>query len=192
MLITKCKVVFLGSSGVGKTSLINRYISNEFSRDHTATVGIDFFTKPIQVRDRTVNFQIWDTAGQERFRSLIPSYIRDSSIAVIVYDVSSPDSFNHAKLWHKTVVNERGNDVVCVLVGNKNDLERRIPPDDIQSFAKPLAIQTIETCAKTGQNVARLFKIVSEALPDIEQAAVEPLVVIAQPEPQQKDGRCVC
>jgi small GTP-binding protein len=184
--------VFLGSSGVGKTSLINRYISNEFSGDHSATVGIDFFTKPIQVRDRTVNFQIWDTAGQERFRLLIPFYIRDSSIAVIVYDVSSPDSFNDAKLWHKTVVDERGNDVVCVLVGNKNDLESRILPDDIQSFAKPLAIQTIETCAKTGQNVARLFKIVSEALPDIEQAATEPLVVIAQPEPQQKDGRCVC
>jgi Ras-related protein Rab-6A len=191
-MVTKCKVVFLGASGAGKTSLITRYISNDFSKDHSATVGIDFFTKPIQVRDRTVNFQIWDTAGQERFRSLIPFYIRDSSIAVIVYDVSSPDSFSDAKFWHKTVVNERGSDVVCVLVANKIDLESRVPPDDVRGFANPLAIQTIETCAKTGQNVACLFKIVSEALPEIEHAAAVPLVVIAQPEPQQKGNECVC
>lgn len=166
-MITKCKVVFLGSSGIGKTSLISRYISNDFSKDHAATVGFDFFSKPIQVRDRTVNFRIWDAAGQERFRSLIPFYIRDSSIAVIVYEVSNPQSLDDAKFWHKTVVNERGSDVVCVLVGNKNGLESRVPVDDVQSFA----MQTIETCAKTGQNLTRMFKLISDALPDIEQPA---------------------
>jgi Ras-related protein Rab-6A len=191
-MITKVKLVFLGASGVGKTSLITRYISNEFHKDHSATVGIDFFTKPIQVRDRTVNFQIWDTAGQERFRSLIPFYIRDSSIAVIVYDVSSPQSFDEAKFWHKTVVNERGRDVLCVLVGNKNDLESKVSLDDVQQFTKPLGIQTIETCAKTGQNVTRLFKLISECLPDIEQGVKEPFSVIAEPEaPPDKDG-CWC
>jgi small GTP-binding protein len=191
-MITKVKVVFLGALGVGKTSLITRYISNEFSKDHSATVGIDFFTKPIQVRDRTVNFQIWDTAGQERFRSLIPFYIRDSSIAVIVYDVSSQQSFEEAKFWHKTVVNERGRDVLCILVANKNDLESKVPLEVVQQFAKPLAIQTIETCAKTGQNVARLFKLVSECLPELEQAVKEPISVIAEPEEPPPKERCFC
>jgi Ras-related protein Rab-6A len=191
-MITKVKVVFLGASGVGKTSLITRYISNEFSKDHSATVGIDFFTKPIQVRDRTVNFQIWDTAGQERFRSLIPFYIRDSSIAVIVYDVSSPPSFEEAKFWHKTAINERGNDVLCIFVANKNDLESKVALDVVQQFTKPLAIQTIETCAKTGQNVARLFKLISECLPDLEHGVKEPISVIAEPESPIENNTCFC
>jgi Ras-related protein Rab-6A len=192
-MFPKCKVVFLGASGVGKTSLINRYILNDFDKDYSATVGIDFFTKPIQVRDRTVNLQIWDTAGQERFRSLIPFYIRDSSMAVIVYDVSNPETFEAAKSWHKTVINERGSDVVCILVGNENDLESKVSPETVATFCKPLAIATIETCAKTGQNVARLFKLVSESLPDPDATKVDPISVIAGPAEQTpNDERCLC
>jgi small GTP-binding protein len=190
-MISKCKLVFLGSSGVGKTSLVNRYILNSFDKDYSATVGIDFFTKPIQVGDRTVNLQIWDTAGQERFRSLIPFYIRDSSIAIIVYDVSSAESFAEAKYWHKTVKNERGSDAVCIFVGNKNDLEAKVSQEDVANFTKPLSIPTIETCAKTGQNVTRLFKIVSESVPDPERTVVpEPITVVA--EPAKEDPRCAC
>jgi Ras-related protein Rab-6A len=193
-MAAKCKLVFLGASGVGKTSLVNRYIVNCFEKDHSATVGIDFFTKPVQVGDRTINLQIWDTAGQERFRSLIPFYIRDSSIVVIVYDVSNLESFAEAKYWHQTVLSERGSDVVCILVGNKNDLATKVPPDEVTKFAKPLAMTTIETCAKTGQNVARLFKIVCESVPDVGRMAVpEPIAVIAEPEKEEREGRsCAC
>jgi small GTP-binding protein len=190
-MFEKCRVAFLGSSGVGKTSLIKRYIENDFDKDYFGTVGIDFFTKPIQVRDRTVTLQIWDTAGQERFRSLIPSYIRDSTIAVIVYDVSNPETFNDAKFWHKTVMNERGNDAICIFVGNKIDLESRVSPDDVSSFTKPLSIPTIETCAKTGQNITRLFKLVCDSLPD--PTAIKPIQVIAIPaEPNDTGKQCSC
>jgi small GTP-binding protein len=193
-MITKCKLIFLGSSGVGKTSLVNRYTHNTFDKDYSATVGIDFVTKPIQVGDRTVNLQIWDTAGQERFRSLIPLYVRESSIAIIVYDVSNLQSFAEAKDWHQTVLHERGSDVFCVLVGNKNDLETRVPPEDVATFTKPLSMATIETCAKTGHNVSRLFKIVEGRLPEIGKLTKpDPIEVIAQSEVDVKQGRsCPC
>jgi small GTP-binding protein len=192
MLAAKCKVVFLGSSGVGKTSLVCRFIRNDFDKDYSPTVGIDFFTKPVQVRGQTVNLQIWDTAGQERFRSLIPSYIRESSIAIIVYDVSVPGSFDEAKGWHKTAREERGNDVVCILVGNKTDLESRINSDDIASFAKQNGIQTIETSAKTGQNVSTLFKRISESVPDLARATPDPIEVIAETQTEAKQDKCFC
>jgi small GTP-binding protein len=194
LMLSKCKLVFLGSSGVGKTSLIHRYILNSFDKDYSGTVGIDFFTKPVHVRDRMVNLQIWDTAGQERFKSLIPFYIRDSTIAVIVYDVSNRESFDEAKAWHKTVVSERGSDAVCILVGNKNDLEAGVPPEEVAAFTKSIAIQTIETCAKTGQNVPRLFKLVTEALPDPDRLRGPELVsVIAEPTgPSPRPERCAC
>jgi Ras-related protein Rab-6A len=192
MIAAKCKVVLLGSSGAGKTSLVCRFIRSEFDKDYSPTVGIDFFTKPVQVRGQTVNLQIWDTAGQEQFRSLIPSYIRESSIAIIVYDVSVPSSFDDAKGWHKTAREERGNDVVCVLVGNKIDLDSRVNSEDVASYAKQFGIQTIETSAKTGQNVQRLFKLVSESVPGLARAIPEPIEVIAETQPGVNKDNCYC
>ena len=94
----KFKVVFLGESSVGKTSLITRFLYDSFDSIHRATIGIDFMTKMVCRDDeKTVRFQLWDTAGQERFRSLIPSYVRQSSIAVVVYDISNAETFSQGK-----------------------------------------------------------------------------------------------
>jgi Ras-related protein Rab-6A len=87
--LRKFKLVFLGEQSVGKTSLITRFMYDNFDAQYAATIGIDFLSKTMYLEDRTVRLQLWDTAGQERFRSLIPSYIRDSSVAVVVYDVTS-------------------------------------------------------------------------------------------------------
>jgi Ras-related protein Rab-6A len=87
--LSKYKVVFLGDQGTGKTSIIKAFIYNSFDAAYQATIGIDFLSKTLTLDDRTVRLQIWDSAGQERFRSLIPSYIRDSSVAVVVYDIAS-------------------------------------------------------------------------------------------------------
>ncbi|MFS7949361.1 putative small GTP-binding protein [Helianthus anomalus] len=87
--LAKYKLVFLGDQSVGKTSIITRFMYDKFDTTYQATIGIDFLSKTMYLEDRTVRLQLWDTAGQERFRSLIPSYIRDSSVAVIVYDVAS-------------------------------------------------------------------------------------------------------
>jgi Ras-related protein Rab-6A len=87
--MAKYKLVFLGDVYVGKTSVINRFMYETFDVNYQATIGIDFLSKTMYLDDRTVRLQLWDTAGQERFRSLIPSYIRDSSVAVVVFDVTN-------------------------------------------------------------------------------------------------------
>ncbi|KAI9219718.1 ras small monomeric GTPase Rab6 protein, partial [Blastocladiella britannica] len=115
--LKKFKLVFLGEQSVGKTSLITRFMYDTFDSAYQATIGIDFLAKTMYLEDRTVRLHLWDTAGQERFRSLIPSYIRDSSVAVVVYDVSSKSSFHNTSRWIDDIRNERGNDVIVVLVG---------------------------------------------------------------------------
>lgn len=98
--LAKYKLVFLGDQGVGKTSIITRFMYDNFDKNYQATIGIDFLSKTMYLEDRTVRLQLWDTAGQERFRSLIPSYIRDSSVAVVVYDITSKFYIPFFILWY--------------------------------------------------------------------------------------------
>merc|ERR1712147_61158 len=106
--LRKFKLVFLGEQSVGKTSLITRFMYDSFDNTYQATIGIDFLSKTMYFEDRSVRLQLWDTAGQERFRSLIPSYIRDSAVAVVVYDTTSQGSFASTKKWVEDVRAERG------------------------------------------------------------------------------------
>nr|XP_019007821.1 GTP-binding protein ryh1 [Kwoniella pini CBS 10737]OCF46602.1 GTP-binding protein ryh1 [Kwoniella pini CBS 10737] len=165
--LRKFKLVFLGEQSVGKTSLITRFMYDTFDNTYQATIGIDFLSKTMYLEDRTVRLQLWDTAGQERFRSLIPSYIRDSSVAVIVYDITNRTSFLNTTKWVDDVRNERGQDVIIVLVGNKTDLndKRQVTPEELDSRAKELGVMSIETSAKAGYNVKALFKKIAMALP---------------------------
>jgi Ras-related protein Rab-6A len=135
-----------------------------------ATIGIDFLSKTMYLEDRTVRLQLWDTAGQERFRSLIPSYIRDSSVAVIVYDVTSRQSFLNIQRWVEEVRAERGSDVIIVLVGNKTDLidRRQVTIEEGDAKARELGVMFIETSAKAGFNVKALFRKVAAALPGMD------------------------
>ncbi|GAB5590526.1 GTPase Ryh1 [Umbelopsis nana] len=122
------------------------------------------------MEDRTVRLQLWDTAGQERFRSLIPSYIRDSSVAVVVYDITNRNSFLNTAKWIDDVRVERGNDVIIVLVGNKTDLneKREVSVDDGEKKAKEYGVMFIETSAKAGHNVKTLFRKIAQALPGMD------------------------
>ncbi|KAK4483615.1 hypothetical protein RD792_010814 [Penstemon davidsonii] len=141
-----------------------------FLGDQSATIGIDFLSKTMYLEDRTVRLQLWDTAGQERFRSLIPSYIRDSSVAVIVYDVANRQSFLNTSKWIEEVRTERGNDVIIVLVGNKTDLvdKRQVSIEDGDGKARESGIMFIETSAKAGFNIKPLFRKIAAALPGME------------------------
>lgn len=132
-----------------------------------ATIGIDFLSKTMYLEDRTVRLQLWDTAGQERFRSLIPSYIRDSNVAVVVYDVTNVASFKSTPTWVEDVRTERGEDVVIVLVGNKTDKtdERHVSTEDGEARAKELDILFMETSAKAGFNIKPLFRKIAQSLP---------------------------
>ncbi|KAI8065607.1 ras family-domain-containing protein [Gongronella butleri] len=167
--LKKFKMVFLGEQSVGKTSLITRFMYDTFDNTYQATIGIDFLSKTMYLSDRTVRLQLWDTAGQERFRSLIPSYIRDSSVAVVVYDISNRESFLSISKWIDDVRAERGNDAIVVLVGNKTDLEKReVTTDEGEKRAKDLNVMFFETSAKAGHNVKNLFKRIAQALPGID------------------------
>ncbi|CEQ39816.1 SPOSA6832_01378, partial [Sporobolomyces salmonicolor] len=137
------------------------------------TSRIDFLSKTMYLEDRTVRLQLWDTAGQERFRSLIPSYIRDSSVAVVVYDITNRTSFLNTSKWVDDVRSERGNDVIIVLVGNKTDLndKRQVTTDEAEQKAKELNVMFIETSAKAGHNVKTLFRKIAQALPGMERDA---------------------
>ena len=145
-----------------------------FDNAYQATIGIDFLSKTMYLEDRTVRLQLWDTAGQERFRSLIPSYIRDSSVAIVVYDVTNRASFLNTSKWIDDVRGERGSDVIIVLVGNKTDLgdKRQVSSDEGESKAKELGVMFIETSAKAGHNVKLLFRKIAQALPGMDSAAV--------------------
>jgi Ras-related protein Rab-6A len=166
--LAKYKLVFLGDQSVGKTSIITRFMYDNFDRHYQATIGIDFLSKTMYLEDRTVRLQLWDTAGQERFRSLIPSYIRDSSVAVVVYDVSNRASFTNTAKWVEDVRAERGNDVVICLVGNKTDLgndKRQVSTEEGEDRAKKDGLMFMECSAKAGYNVKSLFRKLATALP---------------------------
>ena len=97
--LRKIKLVFLGESNVGKSSLITRFIYDSFEDSYVSTTGIDFLSKTIHLDTRTIRLQLWDTAGQERFKSLIPNYIRDCDIAVVMYDITNKSSFIETPKW---------------------------------------------------------------------------------------------
>ena len=174
----KYKLVFLGDQGVGKTCIINRFVYDSFDKNYQATIGIDFLSKTMYLEDRTVRLQLWDTAGQERFRSLIPSYIRDSSVAVVVYDTTARASFLDSSKWIADVRAERGDDVVVVLVGNKTDLadRRQVSVEEGEAKARAERILFVETSAKAGVNVKRLFRDVAETA----QSGSVPAAVLGQ------------
>ncbi|KAM9412911.1 ras-related protein Rab-6A-like isoform X2 [Oncorhynchus nerka] len=168
--LRKFKLVFLGEQSVGKTSLITRFMYDSFDNTYQATIGIDFLSKTMYLEDRTVRLQLWDTAGQERFRSLIPSYIRDSTIAVVVYDITNLNSFQQTSKWIDDVRTERGSDVIIMLVGNKTDLadKRQVSVETAERKARELNVMYIETSAKAGYNVKQLFRRVAAALPGMD------------------------
>jgi len=202
---SKYKLVFLGDESVGKTSIITRFMYDTFDETYKVTIGIDFVSKTMYLEDRIVRLQLWDTAGQERFRSLIPSYIRDSSVAIVVYDITSRASFLNADQWIEDIKAERGNDVVIMLVGNKTDLhgKRQVSVEEGEAKAKQLGgegIMFIETSAKGGFNVKALFRKLALALPGVEHTSVvdvklksTPVHLASPPAEAAKEGApCAC
>ncbi|XP_053500899.1 ras-related protein Rab-6A isoform X3 [Ictalurus furcatus] len=198
--LRKFKLVFLGEQSVGKTSLITRFMYDSFDNTYQATIGIDFLSKTMYLEDRTVRLQLWDTAGQERFRSLIPSYIRDSTVAVVVYDITNVNSFQQTTKWIDDVRTERGSDVIIMLVGNKTDLadKRQVSIEEGERKAKELNVMFIETSAKAGYNVKQLFRRVAAALPGMEstqdKSREDMIDVTLQNPPEQpvSESGCSC
>ncbi|CAH8665958.1 unnamed protein product [Heterobilharzia americana] len=158
--IIKSKCVFVGEHGVGKTCIILRFMHDTYDPSYHATIGIDFVSKTLCFNEKSVRLQLWDTAGQERFRSLIPSYIKDSSVAIVVYDVTSRESFIKASEWIKEIRAERPSKTLIFLVGNKVDLtdDRVISTEEAVEKAEKERLFFIETSAKTDFQIKKVSK----------------------------------
>lgn len=202
MLVTpmpKYKLVFLGDIYVGKTSIINQFMYENFDNNYQATIGIDFLSKTLTIGSNSMRLQLWDTAGQERFRSLIPNYIRDSSAAIIVYDVTNKQTFTSLEKWVEDVRNERGNSVIVAIVGNKIDKsgERCVSLQEAEERAKALGAIYQETSAKTGENVKELFVKIANAIGSEQGVLAEvkkgvQLAPVPVFEGGQKEGKKCC
>merc|ERR1712060_730598 len=131
------KLVLLGDSAVGKSSLVLRFVRGQFFEYQESTIGAAFLTQTVALNDTTVKFEIWDTAGQERYHSLAPMYYRGAAAAIVVYDITNRDTFQRAKQWVKELQRQGNPNIVIALAGNKSDLssKRKVEPEEAESYA---------------------------------------------------------
>ncbi|ODV62732.1 Rab family GTPase [Ascoidea rubescens DSM 1968] len=162
------KLVLLGEAAVGKSSLVLRFVSNDFQENKEPTIGAAFLTQRCKINDKTIKFEIWDTAGQERFASLAPMYYRNAQSALIVYDITKPQSFIKARHWVKELHEQASKDITIALVGNKLDLasERQITYEEGKTLAEEENLLFYETSAKTGEQVSDVFLGIGNKIPD--------------------------
>jgi Ras-related protein Rab-1A len=167
------KLVLIGDSGVGKSCLLLRFADDNFTDSYISTIGVDFRFRTITIDDKTVKLQIWDTAGQERFRTITSAYYRGADGIIMVYDVTTAESFDHVEEWLSEVDRYANESTSKLLVGNKADLieEKQVPEETAQSFADKLGIPFLETSAKTATNVDTAFLTMAKELIKTKEAS---------------------
>ncbi|GLV41357.1 Rab18 [Carabus blaptoides fortunei] len=159
-ILTTLKILIIGESGVGKSSLLLRFTEDNFDPDQSLTIGVDFKTKRITIDGNTVKLAIWDTAGQERFRTLTPSYYRDAQGAILVYDVANQNTFTKLETWlNELDTYSTKSNIVKMVVGNKIDKENReVSREEGMKFARRHQTLFIESSAKTKDGVQCAFE----------------------------------
>jgi Ras-related protein Rab-5C len=181
------KLVLLGEAAVGKSSLVLRFVNNDFQENKEPTIGAAFLTQKCTLPTRTIKFEIWDTAGQERFASLAPMYYRNAQAALVVYDLTKPTSLVKAKHWVAELQRQASPGIVIALVGNKLDLTtasaggdseepgedgaaggdaRKISTEEAKAYADEESLLFFETSAKTGHNVTEVFTAIANTIPE--------------------------
>lgn len=153
------KLLLLGDSAVGKSSLLMRFCESRFDSNFVLTIGVDFKWKTVERNGRKLKLQVWDTAGQERFRTITPAYYRAAMGVVICYDITDHASFEHVEYWIQQLDQHGEESIQRVLVGNKSDLEdlRKVPKEDGAALAAKFNMAFFETSAKSGESVDDAF-----------------------------------
>ncbi|KAJ5074789.1 ras-related protein rab-5a [Anaeramoeba ignava] len=190
--IPEYKLVLLGETAVGKSSLVLRYCKDQFFDFQEPTIGAAFLTQIIKFRDSEVKLQIWDTAGQERYHSLAPMYYKGASAAVVVFDITQFKSFERSKVWISELKNNGPSNIVIALVGNKQDLEHKrvVSVQTAESFAEENNLLFLETSAKTGFQVEDLFLNITQKLPQKSNLGKGNLTFEEYDNPKVKKGCC--
>ncbi|XP_031558005.1 ras-related protein Rab-4B-like [Actinia tenebrosa] len=171
------KFLVIGSAGTGKSCILHQFIEGKFKQDSSHTIGVEFGSKIINVGGKSVKLQIWDTAGQERFRSVTRSYYRGAAGALLVYDISSRETFNSLSNWLSDARTLASPNIVIILVGNKKDLDadREVTFLEASRFAQENELIFLETSALSGENVEEAFlKCSRTILNKIESGELDP------------------
>ena len=162
------KYIVIGDSGVGKSCLLLQFTDKRFEAMHDLTIGVEFGARVITLGDQEVKLQIWDTAGQESFRSITRSYYRGACGALLVFDVTNRESFEHLQGWLDDARANCNTPITVMLVGNKCDLEskRQVSKEEASAFAREMDLVYIETSAKTAHNVDEAFTGTAKSIMD--------------------------
>ena len=188
------KLVLLGESAVGKSSLVLRFVKGQFQEFQETTIGAAFLTQTVSLDGLTVKFEIWDTAGQERYHSLAPMYYRGAQAAIIVYDITNRDTFERAKSWVKELDRQARKDIVIALAGNKCDLDnkRMVEYDEGSQYAQEHNLIFFETSAKNSTNVNNVFVEIAKLLPKNDPKPNNGQTIDIRPDPTPSQGPGCC
>ena len=188
----EAKVVLLGDTGVGKSSLVLRFVNNNFRPYSEATIGASFMSKMIKVDGSLIKFQIWDTAGQEKYHSLAPMYYRNAAAAIIVYDITRKDTFRTLKSWVEELKNRGPQDIAICIAGNKCDLEdeRSIPKSKAQEYCAQNGFLFVETSAKDDVNVQQIFIDLSKKIAPVEPPTSKQVLINATTSRDRNTTNC--
>ena len=191
------KIVVLGDTGVGKTTLINRYVNDEFRADFKATIGADFSSKTMEVDGQQVILQIWDTAGQERFHSVGAAFYRGTDACILVYDCTQTESFNRLEFWRDDLFSKSQMDpdekFPIIIFSNKSDLvnQRQVNHETAKQWADQNNYELFEVSAKTGENIPEGFrKIVDIFLANAKETKGTPQITIKLTDARQPKKSC--
>ena len=159
------KILILGDSSVGKTSLLLKYADGYFPTIYVATIGVEYKIKQINVNGLDINLQIWDTAGQERFRSITQNFMKGADGIMYVYDITEKSSFDNLKNWIRQS-EDSTEGFKKIIVGNKSDLEldRNVPKESLQKFCDDRKLKGVEVSAKLGTNVSETFECLAKMI----------------------------
>eukprot|EP00640_Fibrocapsa_japonica_P007425 CAMPEP_0113938746 /NCGR_PEP_ID=MMETSP1339-20121228/5171_1 /TAXON_ID=94617 /ORGANISM="Fibrocapsa japonica" /LENGTH=199 /DNA_ID=CAMNT_0000942007 /DNA_START=72 /DNA_END=671 /DNA_ORIENTATION=- /assembly_acc=CAM_ASM_000762 len=184
------KVVLLGDTGVGKSSLVLRFVTNNFKPYSESTIGASFMSKMLMVNGLPMKFQIWDTAGQEKYHSLAPMYYRGAAAAIVVYDITNKNTFKTLKEWVNELHAQGPDDIVIIIAGNKKDLEaeREVEAGMAQAYADKVGAMFFECSAKDDFFVRDIFIQISHKLPPEDDGIVQDTLNLNQA--TTKQGCC--
>ena len=168
------KLLLIGETNVGKTSIILRYTENEFQTSGISTCGVDVKCKYVSLENTKIRLDIWDTAGQERFRGLAKNYFRGANGFILVYDITDQKSFGKLKGWMNDAKEKIDSEYKMIVVGNKKDCEeeREVSLEDLQEFGTKNNVTTMEVSAKTGEGVDLLFNKIVEELFELKNVGI--------------------